>query len=509
MLTKKKLDSPTRQQNLDSLTSQIDLKIRAGNVGEARKLLKTLKSGSIPRQQIVTVANLARRVGLVTWGLQLLRPILRSERPLHPPPSTEEKSIYAALLIKAGAVTEALGLLITHIELDHPDVLLYSSYAYMERWEYDKVIEYLKKFLKCQNVDLYQMTIAKVNLAAALAHEERHDEALAYLTDLREQCQLEKWTLLHGNCLEISAQIAIKQREWREAEALLFEAEKLSAEAHRYLLFIEKWRAIAKVIQSPNSKEVLNEIENLRTRAFSMGAWETLRDLDLHLGMSRKDRALLIRLYFGTPYRSYRLKIERFIKAQNWLFPKTLLWPSDDSSNPRILNISEGSENGLSLLKPGQNLHRLIILLSSDFYRPLSIGYIFSQLYPDEFFNPLTSPSRIFHNIKRCRKLFTDRNIPLEILFENGHFSLKSTGPYCLLLKKDFAVSLSQKNLSQEPFLKRLREKFPFKSFSVSEASVEMSLSASSIRAILKNAFKHKKIYVTGLGRSTRYHFQK
>jgi tetratricopeptide (TPR) repeat protein len=523
MLAKKLRPTDPATPSQSSLASEIDLKIRAGQIGEARKSIKLLKIGSIPRSDIVTMANLARRVGMATWGLLLLRPILRSEKPIHPPANVAEKAIYAALLIKVGAVTEALALLKDHQEPNHPDVLLYSSYAYMERWEYGRVIDYLQKYLKCAQVSAYQKAIAKVNLAAALVHEEHHPEALDLLIELRAECQREKWSLLQGNCLEISAQIAIKQNKWNMTESLLDEAEKLNAEAHRYQLFIEKWRVIAKLIQNPKSSAVFAETEQLRAKAISMGAWETHRDLDLHLGMSREDQPLLVKLYFGTPYRSYRRQIEDFFRLRGWTFPNSLLWSFAESSpelslgttnetSPQecVLNIYEGAKNGVALVKAGQNLHRLLILLSSDLYRPISIGYVFSQLYPKEFFNPLTSPSRVFHNIKRLRNMFTENKIPIHIMFDKGHSSLKPTGPVGLLLQKNSALTpLSASKLSQLAILKNLKKHFPFRSFSVGDAAQQTSLSPTTIRTILKNALLHRRVYSTGVGRATRYRFQK
>jgi hypothetical protein len=492
-------------------SAEIDSMIRAGQFSEACSALQKIKMRSIPREQMAVYANFSRRLGIESWGLQLLRPILRSEKPIYPKASVEEKTIYAALLIKAGAVIEALNMLeaLQSEKLDHPDIFLYSAYAHIARWEYSKVILYLKKYLKKTQISTYQATIAKVNLAAALVHEEKEDEATSVLKDVDESCKENNWTLLQCNSYEIAAQIAIKQKNWKHAENLLSQAEILGKQAQHYLLFVEKWRVLAKLIQQPNSKQVFLEFEKVRQKAQIKGDWETLRDLDLQKALCSNDTALLLKLYSGTPYRFYRKKIEGLFKKNSWVLPDYFIWSPNSEEVDRILDLTEGTENGEVILKSGQSLHRFLILMSMDFYRPQSVGFLFLQLYPGEYFNPVSSADRIFQTIQKVRSFFKEHNIPLEVQVEDGQYRLHSTGSYGLKLKRNFSLKSPEGNLSQDSILNRLKAAFPYKSFSIMQAATKMNASTTSIRTTLKKAHQETKVFISGKGRSTLYRFKK
>lgn len=495
--------------HLHQLIAAMDLKIRTRHIVEVRHEIDQLKGQQIPREYLVDLANIARRIRYESWGLQLLRPIVRAEVAVQPPPTIKEQTMYAALLIKIGAISEGLRILHDLNTVDHPDVLLYSAYAYLADWDYHKAIPLLKKYIHQSNLDEYQKCIAQVNLAASLVHVENHSESSQLLERLRSVCGQREWILLYSNCLEISAQFFLQQKAWREAEQMLDEAEKTGGQHRQYVLFVEKWRAISKLMQKPLLDSTKNSLEKVRKIAMQQQSWEVLRDCDFYQAVYQKDRKLLTHVYYGTPFRPYQKRIETVFKENNWTLAKEYIWNIAGKASLRTYDLATAAEEGVSEMKPGQVPHRLLLTLTSDFYRPFMTGYLFAKIFPKEYFNSISSPDRIVQAVKKTRQWFINHSIPVGISVDDGQYRLMQQGPYGFLLtKKAFALK-KYHSIKQDIFFKKMKSVFLHKSFSIRQAGEVLQLSSSSIRTILNEAHKDGKVFISGRGPSVRYRFQK
>jgi hypothetical protein len=342
-------------------------------------------------------------------------------------------------------------------------------------------------------------------LAAAHVADGNDKCALPILQKVEKLCRQNGWNLFLSNCLEISSQIAIRAQRWGQAEELLKEAELQGKSAHKYLLFVEKWRAISKLSQNPYSTEARTELEEVRKKALQVRDWETIRDLDFQIGLHCNERNLLEKLYFGTPYRQYRKKIEKIFKLRKWELPNLYNWPDHRSNYKKFFDPFDGTNNGVEVIKTGKTVHRLIILLSTDLYRPFAMAQIFSKIFVGEYFNPTSSPDRVYQAIQKARKLFNDNGVDIDIEVDSGLCSLKCHPLQSLVLRKKLIVNKTRNELVQVSFLQKIKLAFQHKSFSASQVATQLEVSPGTARSLLASAEKTGSIIKFGNGRSTLY----
>lgn len=237
-----------------------------------------------------------------------------------------------------------------------------------------------------------------------------------------------------------------------------------------------------------------------------------MRDLDFQQALFLNHQNLLLNVYFGTPHAEYKRKIELIFKRNHWKIPQTYVRKLSTEETHRIFDIEKASEindPSKESLKPGQMLYRLFHILTRDFYKPLFLGEIFSNLFPGEYYNPDSSAERVAQAIKKLRKWFDQNDLPLEVLVENGQYSLKASGPIALKISKNTKSAEELKSTGFESQIDLLKKKWPYQSFSTAMAAKELNISASATRLLLRKALEEKAIYCSGAGRNTLYRFSK
>src|SRR5262249_7052089 len=115
--------------------------------------------------------------------------------------------------------------------------------------------------------------------------------------------------------------------------------------------------------------------------------------------------------------------------------PDEYTWRVLGSASPaRTLDLITGRLGARpSRLKLGQIVHRLLVCLSSDTYRPFRLASLHHQLYTNEYFNPSSSPPRVHRAIQRFRGWAREGRLPLMV--ENaggGQYRLASTAPFSI-----------------------------------------------------------------------------
>ena len=494
--------------NFEININQIEELIRGGNRDEAGLRIKQIKLNTIPRSHINSFANLSRRAGQLNLACQAITPIIRPKFPLAKPATDTEKATYALILLGLGAFPEAVELL-EDAKSDSPDIHLAFAFAHISRWDYLAAIPRLRSYLRSEDPTLYQKMIAKVNLAASYVATGNFKNGFPLLQEILEATRENDWHLLNRNALEISAQLAIQQQKWNEAYAFLNQA--ATEGENRFNLdsfFVTKWKAISQILKEGPSQKTIQQLADVRTLAEKNKHWETIRDCDYYQTITTQDRALALNLYFGTPFASYRKRL--IDKGSAWLsIPQEYHWQVTNQPSPRIFHLGQGEEiGGSAKMKTGTALYRALVVITSDFYRPFSVGSLHSLVFPKEHFNPDSSPQRVSFLIQRLRTWMKENDLPLIIASEDDGFKLKATAPITFILEK--SPFLKEAKSADEParyltLIKKIKTGRPGQALRVTEICEITALSTRSVRYFLKWAIEKNKIQKSGSGHESRY----
>jgi tetratricopeptide (TPR) repeat protein len=452
----------------------------------------------------VEFSNLARRAGLPKLSLRLLAPICRPTIPLARASTVSEWVTYAAALTRVGAVTEALVIFDTveaniETEKDRAELLLYRSFAYFAQWNYAASIPELKKYTRLPGVSPYQRLVGQTNLASAYIVEGHTEDAESVLNELLVVTKAHQHRLLYGVSEELAAQLATVRGDYGRARAYLECATQALAKTDGdALFFVQKWQAVLTALSSGEIDALLECMAVATQRRH----WETVRQCDFYCALATGQERIYRRVHFGTPFPAYRKQMRLQMLAKfgdkNPIcdLPHEFVFSPDSIKSP-LLYMDLHSTG----LKDGQMLQRALEILASDFYKPISIGQLFSELCVDEFFSLDSSPQRIFRTISRLREWLVQKKIPLKILACHGSFRIQVPPEYGLLVRLE-----KYKQPQVESDLQRLKQRWPYQSFTSTQAS---QLLGRQILATLKDAVSKKVAFQSGEHRATRYRFKK
>lgn len=477
--------------------AEIDALIRDGKFDVARATLEALLKKDIPRSHRAQLALKLNRTGLAMQVVKLLHKDTAGKSKDTAQVSFEERAEYASALSFLGAHDEAR-LHLKMIPADrYPKKLFYEALTHTREWESKAAIELLELYLKYPLSD-YDRLVAQVNLASALVDERDHVKAGELLEKLILEIKAGNHGLLLSNAYELSAANAVLNGQWETARLLLMEAQKsVGPSTSIYGFFVRKWGVLLELIESKGSPESLVKLEALKHEALERGHWETARDCDRYRSLVMKDQSLFLNLYFGTPFSSFRQKLASAFQLG-----------SLNSSHTWKLGHSAEVAKSLDLvsldleLKPGGLLHRTLLVLSSDFYRPIRLATIHTQLYPGEHFNPHSSPDRVHFAIKKARRWLVKQALPLAIVETQGMYRLKALGVINIVVP-DKAI----KQNKNDYFLHQLHTAFENRYFSPIEARQILSQSCSSLQRLFASAINSGVLKRQGKGRATRYAF--
>ncbi len=489
-----------------ALISKLDDLIRNGQQGEARALLLELSPHKIPRSHAVSIADLARRLNMPRLIILTLKHIVRSEQPISPPPSDREWALYATGLSRLGVFTEAQKILDSLRHSDSPEVLLFQSQHFMLQWDLESAILKLKKYIDQGQISQYERLVGLVNLAACYTWEKQSqagEEIISRIWDeVAKQGHEEGHKLIYGYSIELAAEIAIQEKQFEKAEALIAKASSLlSGSKSRYEFYVKKWKSILGLLKAPDSESRLKELHWVKGEAQKLAEWEVVRDCEFYEALARRDDALFIRVYNGTSLPSFRKRIKKIYKP-DFAIPRDFVWRFGESSSPsRIFDISKGcEEGGQKALSPYPLLFNLLRVLTEDFYRPAPLGTLIDHLYPDEFFNPHSTPQKTYQIISRLRQWFKDESIPLDIVVDDKDYQLVALDTYSIrVVRSQSAVS---KNAA---LVERLKVQFGGNAFTSNDVASALSLAPRSAQRFLSWALENKKVSKLASGRSARY----
>ena len=262
----------------------------------------------------------------------------------------------------------------------------------------------------------------------------RHVPAEALLRGLLHETSVRKLWLLLGNSLELSAANFVMQRELGKAGAMLEKAERLlerSATSGEF--FVRKWQAIRALGLAPSDESAWRPVEGIREEARERGHWETIRDCDRFLALFTADTSLATHVWFGTPYGGFRSRLVADF-GTGLVLPRSYRWRlgKEEGAAPRIDLRTGEIDGGRGTLKTGTSIHRLLLALAADFYRPFRIASLHFTLFSDRFFDPQSSLHRVHGQVRLLRAWLAEHGLPLEVRHEKGYYRLGARRPIVL-----------------------------------------------------------------------------
>lgn len=480
-------------ENYEALIQACESDIRLGRAQYAVRRLNTVNAYKVPRQWRLPIANLCRRTGQVALGLKLLSPAVYAEyNRKADPPSARELAEYSVLLLRSGSVAEALR---TLDRVDHrqvPEAFLYRAFAHFARWDYPDAIPNLESYLQSK-LSPYAELVGRVNLAAALVATTRYKQALEVLNQNIDLARSSGAARLLGNCLELRAQIRIDWDDYGQAKSDLNEAAAhFEGDPSASRAFVSKWLAVIDGLETHSIERLLA----FRSESLNRKDWENVRESDLFISKIAFESQRFEHLYFGTSFPFYRSMIERYVgrevRSGEFIF--------GDPLGPRM-DLSSGRIQGTDSEIPGKNMHRLIAGLMRDFYRPRSLGGIFSEVFPGEHFNIFHTPDRIHQLMRRTRIWLRDQKIPVKIVEDRGTYRLAISGSFAFRIP----MEVRAKDTDELQF-ERVRRAFAAKSrFSAREAREKLGLPKSTFNRLVRWALEHGRIRVSGASTATQY----
>lgn len=471
---------------------EIDRFIKNGEIVEAKKKLGGIQPKRVPRLQLAAFCQLYRRLRMPLIPLQALNPIVRSTKPLAIQATAEEKLEYSICLIEVGSAEEALSILRTIDPVKTPRTLISQAFAHFSHWNYRASLPLLLQYTESSGLTDYERLIGNVNLLGALVHEKK-PMAETLIPQLISQTE-GKFKGLYANILLSAAEYAIFQKDWKEANRLLDKASEVfgGGDSHGQL-FIFKWRALIEVLNGKKNRHAI--FEKVRGKAAEIHHWETVRDCDRLEAILEKDRDLYLKVHFGTPWENYREWIAREFKG-NGEIPDEYVrhFEGEKSGKAQVLDYD---------LKERKLLFRLYAILNRDFYQPVRIASVHSLLYPDEFYNPFSSPNRIHQIVDRLRAWLKQKKSPLTIIQEVGGYKIEATRSCKIVIRDTTHVLTGPSSL-----LIDLQKAFPKgTAFTSEEACEKLNVSSRSMRRFLKASVQSGSLKREGKTRGAKYTF--
>lgn len=483
---------------LNAVQTSIHLEglVRSGKVDEARAELEKLARRGIKREDALAAAEIARRLNLPLTSLRILSKYVRGSLKGPASATVEETLEYAGALIQIGAQFEAEVLLSKISSVQAPKVLLLRSFLCFARWQYREALPLLKEYLH-KDLNSYDRIVAQLNYAAALVDQKKTSESEKLISELLKLTDSKDLKRVKANVYEIQAENLLVQKRFSEAVKVLALAEKELNSAKVWDgLHIKKWKLFAEASHL-SQKKLLSRAAALTETAREIHDWESVREIDRFLCLKLSDFERLQHLYFGTPYDAYRKRL--LYEFGEKTIPKQYNWfASDSTTAKRTLNLSDGTIEAVKEpLQNGGVLHRLIQGLLSDFYLPKGIGSLHALIYPGEYFNPISGPSKVHRVISRAREWIKKEKLGFEII-EVG------TG-YQLLPSSKVKVRITANDSRKHPEVRILFDRFQDGFFTSSQAGKVLQIPSRTLRRYLTELVSVGALERTGEMTKSKY----
>lgn len=465
---------------------------------KAQESLLALRKKRVPDEFRLRFATLCRRANVSDLGLSILKEIVRPDGKKKAFGTDAHRAEYAASLVRVGACREAEKLF-ESVDLEAcPEAVFFKAGLFVKVWNYSDAIPLYRRYLVTQEEGSYTYLVGQINLAMCLIFEGEYDEAARHINAILVSEGDSHWTLIKGNAYRMLGGLEVHRGNYDAAMTAFYHAQRIFTDAEgidRFL--IRKWVALINYFLAKGSDSARNGVLEVRKEAEKRKHWESVRDIDFQLACFDGDHKTLVKLYFGTPFESFK---KRLLKRNPELqIPNVYYWDLDP--------MEKGHETTFDLfesgIKPGQSIFRLLQVLLSDFYRSFGIVDLFESTFPGEFYISGSAEERVYQALKRLRKEFIDRKIPLTIESTDGGFRLVGTKPVRILCGRGETSSKTQ----ADHRLEQLRHKFQKGSFGVTDAVDTLGLSKRTVNALINDGMEKGVLAKSGSGNRIQYQF--
>lgn len=474
--------------------------LRGGQGALARRELVRLARKRIARADLAAYAGLARRAGLAELAARLLHPLVRPQGRRPATASAAERAEFAGALVTLGVIAEGRELLdglgaAAPVERD-----LFRAFACFAEWDYAGAIPHLERYARAPGLDGYQRLVARLNLAAALVVRREKRSAGKLIEEIVAETTARRYVRLLGNALELEAQQAFLAGRHAEALRCLDAAER-TLKTFGYLdeLFVRKWRAFVGLALAPRDRDARAAVARVRDQATEQGHWETARLCDAHEAIAERDEQRFLRVYFGTPFPAFRDQILGDFPGKLEL-PDDFLWPLG-RGGPVVDWAALADWRGGDV-RPGSTIHRFLVVLSTDLYKPWRVFPLHEKVFPGERFNPWSGPLRVRQTVRRARECLKALRLPVAIVQRDGGYRFE--GSPGARLRLSIAPAAAGKT---DGLLESLRREVGAREFRLGEAMAILALPRRSVSRALSTAVGERKLVTTGKGPATRFRF--
>jgi tetratricopeptide (TPR) repeat protein len=489
--------------NLKKTISDWDQKIRAGRSDDVRAAVSKLQFKKLQRQERLQIAKVCRRVQLYSLGTKALFSVVRGDGVERVSPSAAETSEYAASLLRIGSIKEVRTLLSKVDGRESPEAFLYLAFAEIIEWNFSPAVDLLTTYLGSPDLSDYQRRVAQVNLAAALLGCQRHYEALPLLESLIEEASRLNESLVLAMALFYLGDLYFQTNDYKSARSTLELARKALPPSNlEHHLLIDKLTAMIDAqIGSPGG--TIEVFDQIKIRAREIGAPETSRDCDFAKAKWHGDRNAFLSAFVGTIFPSFRSKClglpyerPQEVSVRKVDLGEVLCSTELDAS---VVDIQDPPG-----LRIGQSVHRALVTLLQDFYRPVSMGELYEALFPQTYFDPFTAQNRIHQTLLRLRSWVEEQELgwtvrvdPRGLVLINGH------GPAIRMQTERPRTPLA----ALELLVIEIYKKFGARPFDILDLFEHKLCTRSQAHRCLAQAVENEYLQRFGKGRSTKYRF--
>jgi tetratricopeptide (TPR) repeat protein len=412
--------------------------IVAGKGTIALNKIKNLrKNKKIPRRFAPQFSKIYSRLGEPNLSTLVLFPFIRESIETQSELSDDEKISYGESLIRNGAILEGRDYLDSVDEKDRIDYQMALASSYNPHWNFSESLKVYEKILSPSND--YQNQVIRLNLANCHINLNNYQEAMNQLGEAYDVVGPQNLPLLKMNILELSTQVALSLGNIDEAQQYLNSAKKISADGWGESHFLlSKWEILIKLYQEkrplPSSHPLLSELRDFSKTCFEKRYFTIKSTCDFYEAYFTQDLEKSLKVYFASPFEGYRTQI---LKALDFdiEIPDNYQWKfNSESQQTHQIDYLTGTLNGEICLKPGLSGHKLFQALCTNLYHPHTKYSLHEKMFPGEYFNPNTSPDKIYKIIKRLKADFKKCQIPIEIISHKDLYFMQSTQGASILL---------------------------------------------------------------------------
>lgn len=495
-----------RSVNWSHCLSELEAFLLARKPAQVFLGIKKLLTQKSPRETLAPMAALARRAGYPYLALRILQPLFRQEGRIRESPTSYESFVYGSALIVVGAKTEGLKLFQTIDPESQPEVLLFRANSFITEWRYQEAQTILEEYLSKFDLKPLQRLVGNLNLCSSYIVLKKPQKFRRLIQESYRLAAETKATHLNLSVVELEAQFYYSQNNLIQAQQIIKQTfpQGIKVPTTIFEALLRKWDllSLAKLSRHPEERmQIVAALGDLAHQCQQRQFWEVHRDCDFQLGLLTGNKTPIYRAYFGSPYKEYRKILLAQVKGKVDI-PSSWISSETDSSES-VLQRATGKLGDKVIFEPFRKPWNLLFLLSQDLYRPLSLGRLFNDLFPDEYFVKSLAAHRIQGLIGELRSLFLTHGLEAEIQVQRNSYQLLLRQP--VEYNRADVLFRSHKNYLIHSLCERKDEQY----LSAKQIQQEYQISRTLVLEVLKAMETALLIQKIPRGRETIYRFIK